>query len=238
MKLPLSVVLSGIVFFGSVWVADTLRAAPEVKAPAAEASKNPLEGKAPVRARSDILKIQPNDVILGKADAPVTLFEYSSLSCPHCAHFHKEILPPLQKKYIDTGKLALVMRQFPTNAPALQGAMLVRCVTPGQGVKFEEVLFELQERWAFTLSSRDALQKIAAVGGLSEAAFNACLDDKAAEKALLEEIMSVRDNLNVKATPTFFIGEEEIDGAQEVSTFEKAIDARLNPSPVPVDGTK
>ncbi|MBY0354250.1 MAG: DsbA family protein [Rickettsiales bacterium] len=232
MKLSFSVMFACALFVGSIWMADSLQAAPDAaKKPAAsgeeKAEKNPLEAKAPPVAPEKILTQQSTDIVLGQATAPVTMFEYSSLSCPHCAHFHQKILPVLQKDFIDSGKVKLVIRQFPTSASALQAALLVRCLPPTQGLKFEEVLFELQDRWAFTTNSRDALLKIAQVGGVSEAQFNACLDDKSAESALLADLISVRDNLGVKATPTFFIGTDEIQGAQTPEEFSKHIQAAL-----------
>jgi protein-disulfide isomerase len=230
MKLPLSVCVASALFIASVWMADSLQASPETSKPdaAAEAKPaNPMDEKAPVIAPAEILKVNEKDVVLGKADAPVAIFEYSSLSCPHCAHFHKEVLPTLKKDFIDTGKAKLVMRQFPTNKPALEGALLVRCVEPERGVKFEEVLFELQERWAFTLDSREALKKIALVGGLTEEKFTSCMEDKAAQDALYAELLSARDNLKIEATPTFFIGGETISGAREPEIFAAAIEKAL-----------
>jgi protein-disulfide isomerase len=230
MKLPLSVAMAGMVFAASVWMAGALRAESEAAPAASSAQADPLEAKAPPVPREEILRLTDKDVVLGDRKAPVAIFEYSSLSCPHCAHFHKDILPELQKDYINDGKAVLVMRQFPTNKPALEGAMLVRCLSPERGAKFEQVLFEMQDRWV-SMDSRAALEKIAAVGGVTEAEFNACLDDKAAEDALLKDLMSARDNLNVEATPTFFIGKEKIDGAREYEVFAKAIDAALNAAP-------
>lgn len=236
MKLPVSVLLATALFSASVWVADSLRADPAVKKDEAGKTANPLEGKAPVEAPETILKIRDNDVIMGDAAAPVTMVEYSSLSCPHCAHFHEEMLPKLKKDFIETGKVRLVIRQFPTNKPALEGAMLVRCLDPQQGLKFEEVLFEMQENWAFTMSSRDALEKIAAVGGVGKEQFDTCLDDKSAEEALLKELMSARDNLGIEGTPTFFINGTLVPASNDYQTYVAAINEALLRAPVPATG--
>lgn len=227
MKLPMSVAIAGFTFAASVWMAGALQAAPDAAAPAGNTeNEEMLDVQAPVIPREEILQVTEKDLVIGERSAPVAIFEYSSLSCPHCAHFHKDILPKLQKDYIDTGKAVLVMRQFPTNQPALQGAMLVRCLPPERGAKFEQVLFEMQDRWV-SMDSRTALQKIAAVGGVTEEEFNICLDDKMAEEDLLKDLMSARDNLKVESTPTFFIGDEQIEGAREYEIFAKAIDTAL-----------
>lgn len=238
MKLPVSVLLATALFTASVWVADSLRADPAAAPASGETAPpaNPLEGKAPVEAPEIILKVRPTDVTIGNADAPVTMVEYASLSCHHCADFHKNMLPKLKKDFIDTGKVRLVLRQFPTNKPALEGAMLVRCLDPQLGLKFEEVLFEMQENWAFTMSSRDALEKIAAVGGVGKEQFNACLDDKAAEEALLKELMSARDNLKIEGTPTFFINGKLVPASNDYQAYVTAINEAILRAPVPATG--
>jgi protein-disulfide isomerase len=227
MKLPLCVGMAGALFVASVWMADSLQASSDAPRPEAAQQSATQEPPVPVVPRADILRVKDRDIVLGDAKAPVTIFEYSSLSCPHCADFHAKVLPTLKRDYIDTGKAKLVMRQFPTNRPALEGALLVTCLPPERGIKFEEVLFEMQERWAFAFDSRDSLQKIAAVGGVGEQKFKACLDNKDAEQQLISDLMLARDNLKIEATPTFFIGAETISGTREPEVFARAIEKAL-----------
>ena len=171
-----------------------------------------------------MLEVKSDDIIIGKKDAPVTIIEYSSLSCPHCAHFHKEILPAVQKEWIDTGKAKLVLRPFPLNKPALDGAKLVACVEPARAATFEGVLFKMQDQWAYSLKDDvESLKGIAAVGGVPAEQFDSCMADKASEKKILEAVNDAKNLLEVASTPTFFINGEKLEGAQPAEAFSKAI---------------
>src|SRR5712672_1410926 len=94
------------------------------------------------------LAVQPGDRVLGKADAPITIIEYASLTCPHCAHFEVDVLPKLKAKWIDTGKAKLVLRDFPLDEPALRAAMVARCAPPERFFGFIDALFQGQNAWA------------------------------------------------------------------------------------------
>src|ERR1051325_8235316 len=118
------------------------------------------------------------DMILGKADAPVTLVEYASMTCPHCADFHVNQLPTIKRDYIDTGKLRLVFREFPLDGLGLQAAMVARCAGPDRFFSFLEVLFKQQLAWARAPDPKAALAQIAKQGGMGEAAFAACVSDQ------------------------------------------------------------
>ena len=165
----------------------------------------------------------------GNKDAAVTIVEYSSLSCPHCANFHKTTLPDLKKKYIDTGKVRYVIRDFPLNNPALAGSMVARCADDSKYFPFLEVLYAKQEQWAFAGQGRveQELFSLAKQVGFTEASFKKCFqDDK-----LFKGIMAVRERganqFGVNSTPTFFINGELLRGAQDFASFEKVIDPIL-----------
>ena len=176
---------------------------------------------------TNVLSVQPHDRILGSADAPVIIYEYSSLSCPHCASFHNDILPSLKEKYIDTGKVALVARNFPTNAPALSGSLLTMCVDKEKYYPFLKVLFRMQNKWAFSLDHKDDLKKIANVGGVSNDEFDACMANEDLEKQVLTIRRAAEENLDIQATPTFFVNGEIIQGAGTVEGFAEVIDKQL-----------
>src|SRR5438270_5668045 len=106
------------------------------------------------------LAVQPEDRILGKPDAPITIVEYASLTCPHCAHFATEVLPKLKEKWIDSGKARLVLRDFPLDEPAMRAAMVARCAAPGRYFPLVDTLFSSQEKWAAVKDWRGALEKI------------------------------------------------------------------------------
>lgn len=167
--------------------------------------------------------MQPDDVVIGDADAPITVVEYSSLSCPHCAAFHTKVYPEFKEKYIETGKVKYTNRQMSLNEPALKAGMLVHCVGPERTEKFTKVLFELQDSWAFDNGFLESLKQIAKVGGFSEEEFDACMGNKEVEEAVLKSRKIGMEKLNVTSTPTFFINGRELKGTLDIGVFDRAI---------------
>jgi protein-disulfide isomerase len=172
-----------------------------------------------------LLAVTPEDVVIGTANAPVTIIEYSSLSCPHCAHFHTKVLPELTKKYFDTGKARIVLRQFPLNAPALKAALMVNCAAADERINFIKVLFEGQSDWAFSKSFIDSLKQIGALGGINGERFEACVNDKKAEEALIAATQAASEKLSINSTPSFFINNTMHKGELNAEALGKAIDA-------------
>ncbi len=169
----------------------------------------------------------PDDIVTGVADAPVTIVEYASLSCPHCAHFHNEVFSELRTRYIEPGKVRLVFRHFPLNAPALAGAIAVNCVEPSERHKYLKVLFAAQDKWAFDTNYQDAIGGIVFVGGLSHDQLNACRADKALEERILKIRQEAAQKGWVESTPTFFINGQKYVGDRSLEGMSKAIDAML-----------
>src|SRR5262249_35931041 len=130
------------------------------------------------------------DMVMGNAKAPVTIIEYASLTCPHCAHFDEETFPQLKSAYIDKGLVRYIYRDFPLDRVALQAAQIARCAGPERYFGFIDVLFRQQQNWA---ASRDPnqitenLRKLARLGGMSDDTFNKCLNDKAVQDAVLTQ---------------------------------------------------
>lgn len=184
-------------------------------------------GATPVMAESKLLEVQKDDHVLGDPKAAVTIIEYSSLSCPHCAHFHNDILPELQKKYIDTGKAKLVFRSFPLNAPALKATLVLQCVPDDKYYTFARVFFKLQEKWAFTENYLADLKTIAQVGGMKPEDFDKCVNDKKGEEKVLADRMQLDKELKIEATPTFYVNGEKQQGISDAESFEKIIDKHL-----------
>lgn len=178
-------------------------------------------------ANHELLKIQKDDVVQGKKKAPVTVIEYSSMSCPHCAAFNSTVIPELKKKYIETGKIRFTNRQFPLNEPALRAGMLTMCVGKDRTEKFTEVLYQLQEKWAYESDFVGNLKKIAAVGGISDKDFDACMANKKIEGAVLLSRKRATDELFVQSTPSLFINGKAFAGAPDLSRVEAAIDEAL-----------
>lgn len=165
--------------------------------------------------------------VIGRADAPVTMIEYASLTCPHCAHFHTEILPGLKERYIDTGKLKLVFRDFPLDQVALRAAVVAHCGGPERYGQFLDVLFENQERWAHTADPVAALKQIASLAGLSGEQVDACLADEKMIDAVLQSRLDAQQQYDVKSTPTFVIGDDVFAGSRSVDAFAEIIDPLL-----------
>ena len=166
------------------------------------------------------------DIMIGSDKAPVTIIEYASMTCPHCAHFEETTLPELKKRYIDTGKVRYVMREFPLDALAAAGFMLARCAGPDKYESVVETLFAKQPDWV-TQQPIPPLMAIAKQFGFTDDSFKACL----ANQAVLDNITAVRDNavnkLQVNSTPTFFINGKRFVGDISIDQIAKEIDPQL-----------
>ena len=178
--------------------------------PSAEAMANPLA-------------LTPDDRILGKSDAPITIVEYASMTCPHCAHFATEVLPQLQQKWIDSGKAKLIMRDYPLDEPALRAAMIARCEPADKFYPFVETLFAQQRTWVLAKDYQGELAKLALLSGLNKAKFDACLADKSGEDKVLQSRLVATQKLNVNSTPTFYINGTKFDGAPEMDAMDAAL---------------
>jgi protein-disulfide isomerase len=162
------------------------------------------------------------DVVEGQANAPVTVVEYASMTCSHCAAFATKVYPTLKSKYIDTGKAKLILREFPLDPLATAGFMLARC----SGDKREamiELLFAQQKNWAFVDKPLDGLLNVVKQTGMTQETFERCLKDQ----ALYDKINMVRDRgaekFGVNATPTFFINGKRVSGEMTVEQLDKEI---------------
>ena len=178
------------------------------------------------------------DVSIGKADAPVTIVEYASLTCGHCATFHTTILPELKKKYVETGKVRLVFREFALNQLDAAVYMLTRCMLGADGKAGEgvdqsryfaliEVFFQQQRTWAFGGNPLEAVTAITRQAGMTQAQFEACLNNQAILDALNTTRERASTAFGVESTPTFFINGRRLEGAQPAAEFSKVIDPLL-----------
>lgn len=174
-------------------------------------------------AMASALKLTPDDRILGKPDAPVTIIEYASLTCPHCAHFAVDVLPKLKAKWIDTGKAKLILRDYPLDEPAAHAAMIARCAAPEKFYALIDTFFKDQQQWVLAKDREAALQRLALLGGISKSAFDTCLADKSVEDKVLQSRLTATKDLDVEATPTFFINGIKFDGAPEEEPMDTAI---------------
>ena len=174
------------------------------------------------------------DLWLGDAKAPVTIIEYASMTCPHCAHFDETTFPALKKQYIDTGKVYYTMREFPLDPLAAAAFMLARCAAdlgPNKPDKDKyyamiDTLFRKQDQWVKQKPLPDLLA-ISKQAGFTEKNFDACL----ANQKLLDDIQKERqhaiDKYKVHSTPTFFINGKEYAGAVTIEEMAKEIDPQV-----------
>ncbi len=167
-----------------------------------------------------------DDIPLGSPNAPVTIIEYASMTCPHCAAFEMQTFPKLKEKYIDTGKVRFIMREYPLDRLAAAGFMLARCAGPEKYNAMVETLFQQQPKWVVR-EPIPPLLAIAKQAGFTQQSFEACMNDS----ALLNKIQQVRDRASSKfkvdSTPTFFINGQRYSGEMSIEMVDKIIQPLL-----------
>jgi protein-disulfide isomerase len=163
----------------------------------------------------------------GHPDAKVTVTEFFSLTCTHCAHFANTVMPRVTKELVDTGKVRFVYRDFPLDQVALTAAMVARSLPPDRFEPFIAALFASQDRWAFARGADTVgeLYKLAALAGMSQDAFNATIKDTAFRNWILAQQAADQKQYGIDSTPTFLIGGKKHPGALEFDEFSKLVDA-------------
>jgi protein-disulfide isomerase len=167
------------------------------------------------------------DMALGRADAAVTITEYASMTCPHCAAFNADVFPKIKSEYIDTGKIRYVFREFPLDIKAAAGSVLSRCIAKDDANKYfavTDLLFKTQADWVMK-NTTESLIRIGKQAGLTQDQIEACLRDQSLLDKLAADQKYAAEVLKVDSTPTFFINGEKIKGETSIEEFEK----RINP---------
>ena len=175
---------------------------------------------------SDVASAQDGDMTMGKDDAKVTLVEYASASCPHCAAFYKDVFSKLQTDYIDTGKIRFIFREFPHNQQALAAFMLARCSAKEKYFPLIDVFFKTQETWV--PNAQVGLANIAKQTGMSQVDFDACLKNQSVATAILAVREKATTKYGVDSIPTFFLDGKAYHGETTYDDLKKAIDPLLN----------
>ncbi|MBK1669948.1 hypothetical protein CKO28_18090 [Rhodovibrio sodomensis] len=173
----------------------------------------------------DVTQVGENEHVLGDPDAPITIIEYSSLTCPHCASFHNNTLPKLKEQWIETGKAKLVYRHYPLDRLALAGALVANCFEGDRFFAVMDMMFARQRQWTRSDNPGQALQRIASQAGMDSKTFNQCISDQQEAKKILDRQQVGRNQANVQSTPTFLIDGEKIEGAKPYAAFEEALQA-------------
>ena len=172
------------------------------------------------------LDITEKDFVIGNEDAKITIIEYASLSCSHCADFHVNTLETLKKEYIDTGKVKMVFRDYPFNYPALLGSMVLRCIPENYRYDYMNALFKLQPDWVNKKNKKtiQELYKIMQSGGMTKEEYDACIYNTELENEILEGVMEAQNQFNIKSTPSFIINGKLIEGNKSIKEFRQIID--------------
>lgn len=168
---------------------------------------------------------------MGNPDAPITMIEYSSLTCSHCAAFHTDTLPKIKKEYIDTGKVRIVFWDFPLGNLALAATMIARCSGHDNYIPMTSALFLSQKSWAQSDAPFDAIAGVARLSGMSVEDIENCLDDQSLLAAIKAKAKEAESLLGVKSTPTFFIDGKIVPGNLPYEDFKDLIDKALAQKP-------
>ena len=169
------------------------------------------------------------DMALGPANAAVTITEYASMTCPHCAAFTEKVFPKIKSEYIDTNKIRFVFREFPLDVKAAAGSMLARCIAKDDAGKYfavVDMLFRQQEAWVMK-NTTETLIRIGKQAGLSQQQVEDCLKDQALLEKIAADQKYANEVLKVNSTPTFFINGEVVKGEQSFEEFDKRIKSLL-----------
>ena len=163
------------------------------------------------------------DMALGSKDAPVTVVEYASMTCPHCANFANDVFPAFRKKYIDTGKVHFIFREFPFDRYALQASMLARCAGEKRYFGLVEAFFAQQQQWVRLDDPLKGLKQIARLGGMSGDQIQACLDDKSLSDMILNTRLEGNKKHGVDATPSFLVNGTKYSGEMSLERWDEIL---------------
>jgi len=163
------------------------------------------------------------DMVLGDADAPIEIIEYASMTCSHCAAFHKETLPKLKMRYIDTGRARLVFREFPLDRVALAASAIARCSGEERFFPLVDVLFQTQDQWARSDDPIGAIEQIIRMGGQDPAFVSACLEDQEIINGILAIRLDGSNQYEISATPTFIVNGEKTAGNMSFEAFDELL---------------
>jgi protein-disulfide isomerase len=186
--------------------------------------------EAMAQSASDVAKpVSLPDMALGPANATVTITEFASMTCPHCAAFTEKVFPKIKSEYIDSGKIRFVFREFPLDVKAAAGSMLARCIAKDDAGKYfavVDMLFRQQNEWVLK-NTTETLIRIGKQAGLSQQQVEDCLKDQALLDKIAADQKYANEVLKVNSTPTFFLNGEMMKGEQSFEEFDKRIKSLL-----------
>ena len=174
------------------------------------------------------LRVTDKDYTLGPTDAKIVLVEYASLTCPHCAQFHTQVLAGLKKEFIDTGKIRYIYRDFPLDRLALGAAMIARCSGRDTFFGFIETFYGSQSNWARASNPAQALAKLARLGGMSQNKFDQCLQNVDIQNEILNQRLQATNDFKVQSTPTVFVNGDRYGGGMSLDQFRTLLNRMLS----------
>jgi protein-disulfide isomerase len=176
------------------------------------------------------------DMALGNADAPNIIVEYASMTCPHCAQFEKDVFPELKTKYVDTGKVRFIFREFPLDGLAARASMLARCAGPDRYFPIIDGLFQTQQSWVVQEEGMEKLLQFARQAGFSKESFDKCMNDKDLFNKIVEVRSIGHEKFGVDSTPSFFINGKRLKGEHALKDFEAMLAGIDKPAATPDGG--
>jgi protein-disulfide isomerase len=183
----------------------------------------PSAAPVPVAAASSdaksLLNVQPGDHVMGDLKAPITMIEYASLTCPHCAHFNTTELPQIEDKWIKTGKVRLIYRDFPLDQIATKAAQLAECAGNDKYFAVIDMIFRGQGTWAVAQDPIAELSKSLRIAGMGDNEVKACLANDAVATGVINDYRG-GETLGVNSTPTIFVNGEQFKGARTMEEFD------------------
>ncbi len=172
-------------------------------------------------------KISPHDIVYGKSDASISVLEYYSLTCPHCAYFYLKIFPSIKRKYIDTGYVKWIKRLYVIDQASMDGSLLLNCIQDDKQRKnYLTILLSKQSSWAFQKDPSEVLSNIASLGGINHQKFQKCMKDKDAEHRIKSLSIKAINEAKIEGTPSFYINAEKLEAFSEKSftdSFDKIL---------------
>lgn len=176
---------------------------------------------------ADKVEPHPLDQVMGKPDAKVTILEYASTTCPHCATLHNQVLPRIKAEWVDTGKAKLIYRDFPTGPAALSigASMIAHCAGPERYYGVLGLVMQQQDKWLRSQNPLDELKKTVRIAGITGEQVDACLKRQDLWTGIQERAKQGSEKYAIESTPTMVINGEKIVGAQSYEVYEKALTA-------------
>ncbi|MDO9382502.1 MAG: DsbA family protein [Hyphomicrobiaceae bacterium] len=208
---------------------ETAQSGPGIVHPFSDPNDRETGGRQVIESPTLAEVLEPGalpEIVIGRADAPVTIVEYASLTCPHCAKFHKEVLPDLKREYLDTGKVRLIFREFPIGKTSGLATITMRCAKPEKQVELIGKYMAQQDKWVSQEVRPDPVFDVAKQVGMTRAEFDACRQNQ----SIIEALKAIKERgrkLGIIGTPNFFVMEKRVKSTLTMADIRAMVDPLL-----------